>query len=226
MKPISTGSLAVLTIPLLDGLRTSEVEDVLAHGKTLRVAPKTLLCTGGTKAEHIFVLISGKVRYSRLTAEGDEIVLRLFTPGECFGLATLLPDALNYLGTAEALFAGELLVWSHDEIFQLSDRYPQLKTNALRITLRLLATLSDRHASLFERRASRRVARALIDIGRRSGKIHPQGIDVHITNEQLGALADVSRFTASRILSGWNRTGVVTKERETVRIHSPENLLF
>jgi CRP-like cAMP-binding protein len=169
-------------------------------------------------------VISGKIKYSRLTAEGVEIVLRLFTPGESFGFATLLPDALTYLGTAEALLAGELLVWSHAQIVRLADHYPQIRTNALGITLRLLWTLSDRHASLFEDRASHRVARALIDMGRRSGKIHPEGIDVHITNEHLGALADVSRFTASRILSGWNKSGVVTKERETVRIHSPENL--
>ena len=115
-------------------------------------------------------------------------------------------------------------VWNHDQIVRLSDHYPQIRTNALSITLRLLWTLSDRHVSIFEDRASHRVARALIDMGRRSGKIHPEGIDVRITNEHLGALADVSRFTASRILSGWNKTGVVTKERETVRIHSPENL--
>jgi CRP-like cAMP-binding protein len=225
MKPVPSETLPELTIPLLVGLRPSEVEDVLTKGRALKVAPKMRICTGGDKAEHLFVVLSGKVKYSRFTAEGDEIILRLFTAGESFGLATLLPDPLNYLGTAEAMFAGELLVWNHDEISRLSDHYHQIKTNALRIALRLLGALSDRHASLFEGSASYRVARALIDVGRQSGEIHPQGIDVHITNEQLGSLADVSRFTASRVLSGWNKAGVVTKERKTVRIHSPESLL-
>jgi len=225
MTPVPSETQSNLAIPLLVGLGPSEVENVLAQGRTLKVAPKTRVCTGGDKAQCLFVVLSGKVKYSRLTAAGDEIILRLFTPGESFGLATLLPDPLNYLGTAEALFAGELLVWDHDEISRLADHYHQIKTNALRIALRLLGALSDRHASLFEGSTRYRVAHALIDVGRRSGKIHPQGIDVHITNEQLGALADVSRFTASRILSGWNKAGVVTKERETVCIHSPESLL-
>jgi CRP-like cAMP-binding protein len=225
MKPVSSETLSNLAIPLLTRLRPSEIADVLAQGRALKVVPKTRLCTGGDKAEHLFVVLSGRVKYSRLTPAGDEIILRLFTPGETFGFATLLPDPLNYLGTAEALFAGEVLVWNHDDIFQLSDRYQQIKTNALHIALRLLETVSDRHASIFEGSASHRVARALIDVGRRSGEIHPQGIDVHITNEQLGSLADVSRFTTSRVLSVWNKAGVVTKERETVRIHSPEGLL-
>ena len=214
-----------LAIPLLAGLSPSEIADVLAQGRALKVVPKTRLCTEGEKAEHLFAVLSGRVKYSRLTAEGDELILRLFTAGESFGLATLLPDPLNYLGTAEAVLAGELLVWNHHEASQLSDRYPHLRTNGLLIALRLLGTVSDRHSDLFDGSASHRMARVLIDLGRRSGGIHSQGIDVHITNEQLGSLADVSRFTASRVLSGWSKAGVVTKERKTVRIHSPEGLL-
>jgi CRP/FNR family transcriptional regulator, nitrogen oxide reductase regulator len=160
-----------------------------------------------------------------MTADGDEIVLHLFTPGESFGFAALLPNPMNYLGNAEAMLASELIVWNHRQVSRLCDRYPRIKTNALGIVLQLLGTLSDRHCSLFEGQASHRIARVLIDVGRRSGGIHPEGIDVHITNEHLGALADVSKFTASRVLSGWNKAGVITKEREIVRIHSPESLI-
>jgi CRP/FNR family transcriptional regulator, nitrogen oxide reductase regulator len=225
MQPVPKETLRNLAIPLLAGLSPSEIADILAQGRALNVVPKTRLCTGGDKAEHLFVVLRGRIKYSRLTREGDEITLRLFTPGETFGLATLLPDPLNYLGTAEAVLAGELLVWNHDEISRLSDRYPHLRTNGLLIALHFLGTVSDRHAYLFEGSASYRLARVLIDVGRRSGEIRPQGIDVHITNEQLGSLADVSRFTASRVLSDWNRAGVITKERNIVHIHSPEGLL-
>ena len=218
-------TLRNLEIPLLAGLSPSEIADILAQGRALKVVPKTRLCTGGDKAEHLFVVLKGRIKYSRLTAGGDEITLRLLTPGETFGLATLLPDPLNYLGTAEAVLAGELRVWNHDEISRLSSRYPPLKTNGLLIALQFLGTVSDRHADLLDGSASLRVARALIDVGRRSGEIRPQGIDVHITNEQLGSLADVSRFTASRVLSDWNRAGVITKQRNIVHIHSPEGLL-
>ena len=225
MQPVPSEALRNLAIPLLAGLSPSEKADVLARARTVKAVPKTPVCRGGYEAEHLFVVVSGRVKYSRLAANGDEIVLRLFTPGETFGLATLLPDPPNYLGTAEAVLAGELLVWNHRQASHLSDRYPQIKTNGLLIALQLLGTISDRHADLFEGKANLRVARALIDVGRRSGGLRPQGIDVQITNEQLGSLADVSRFTASRVLSSWSKAGVVTKERNIVHIHSPEGLL-
>jgi CRP-like cAMP-binding protein len=225
MKTVSSETLPSPDVPLLVGLSPSEMEEVLALGRALEIEPKSRICSGGDRAEHIFVLLSGMVKYSRLTAKGEEIILRVFTPCESFGFATLLPNPLNYLGTAEALSACELLVWNHDDMFRLCNRHQQINANALRIALQLLEEVSDRHSNLFDGSASHRVARALIDIGRRSGETHPQGIDVRITNEQLGSLADVSRFTASRVLSGWNKAGVVTKGREKVRIHSPEGLL-
>ena len=222
---VSSETPTNLDIPLLGGLSSSEIADVLALARTLEIEPKTRIFTAEDRAKRIFVLLRGTVKYSRLTAKGEEVILRLFTPGESFGFATLLPNPLNYLGTAEALSACELLVWTHDEMSRLCSRHHQINTNALRIALQLLEGMSDRHCSLFDGRASHRVARALIDIGNRSGEINFQGIDVHITNEQLGSVADVSPFTVSRLLSGWKRAGVVTKGREKVRIHSPEGLL-
>jgi CRP-like cAMP-binding protein len=214
-----------LVIPLFVGLSPPQIADVFAQGRTLNVMPKAHLCDAGQRAGHLFVLLKGRINYTRATAHGDELLLRLLTPGESFGLAAFLPDPPAYLGTAEAVFPSEVMVWNHGQIRQIAGRHQQIMTNALCIALDYLGKLADRHSSLFEGNAKHRIARVLIDVGRRSGGAHPLGIDVHITNEQLGSLADVSRFTASRVLSSWNRSGVVTKKREAVRIHSPEALL-
>lgn len=189
------------------------------------VSPKVRLCTADQKANSFFLVVGGRVKYSRETASGEEILLRLLTPFECFGLATLLPDPPNYLGTAESLSASEVILWKHTDIVQLADRYAPIKTNVLGMTLEYLGTLCDRHSQLFEGDSSQRVARALIDISRRCGAVNPEGIDVHISNEQLGSLSDVSKFTVSRTLSEWSKKGVISKKREKLRIHSLEALL-
>ena len=210
---------------LLAGLGGAAIADVLDHGRDLRVAKKARLCSEGNRAGQLFLLRSGRIRYSRLTATGRQTIIRLFTAGESFGFAALLPEPLHYLGTAEAMCPSEVSVWSHGQISLLCDRYPQIRTNALQIALRVLGALSDRHSMLFEGDAAHRIAKVLIDVARRSGEVGEQGIEVRITTEDLGSLADASRFTVSRVLSQWNRSGAVTKERERVRIHSPEALL-
>jgi CRP-like cAMP-binding protein len=50
-------------------------------------------------------------------------------------------------------------------------------------------------------------------------------VELDITNEQLSSLADVGVFTASRLLSEWERRGAIVKQRGKIRIHEPEKLL-
>jgi CRP-like cAMP-binding protein len=88
-----------------------------------------------------------------------------------------------------------------------------------------LKAYAERHAGLLTKTAEQRLADKLLDLGYRSGREHPKGVEVEVTNEQLGSLADVSLFTASRLLSGWERKGAVLKERGKVVIRSPEALV-
>jgi len=59
----------------------------------------------------------------------------------------------------------------------------------------------------------------------RAGVRTPSGIEIRIKNEQLASLADVSPFTASRLLKRWERAGVIRKGRGVVRIVCPEKLI-
>ncbi len=212
-------------VPLFRHLSSSDVADVFARGRSFEVSPKVRLCSAGQRANHFFLVLKGRIKYSRDTDGGDEIIIRLLTRFDCLGLASLLPDPPNYLGTAVAVFPSEVVVWRHADMVELATRYPDIRTNVLRIALEYFGALSERHSRLFEGDASHRIARVLMDMGRRSGDVRPDGIAVHITNEQLGSLADVNRFTTSRVLSDWSKRGVITKNRELVRIHSPEALL-
>jgi len=220
-----SGTLRNLEVPLFEGLTAEEIKTVLAKSRKLAVEAKARLCTPEDRAFKLLLLVRGRIKFCRLTAEGEEIVLRLMTPGECFGLSAFLPNPPHYLGTAETTTRAELVEWRHKDILELSELFPQLKTNSLRIALFLLSSIADRHAALFSGSADNRIARVLVDLGRRSGTVSPEGIDVSITNEQLGSLADASRFTVSRTLSKWDKAEVITKSREVICIHSPEELL-
>jgi len=218
--------ISKLNIALFDGLSEAEIQEIITQARLQKFEPKVVMCSPDEPAERLFLLIHGRIKYCRVTPRGEEILLRLATPGESFGLAALLPNPPNYLGSAESMSQSELIVWEHKVLIALPDRYlQQLTTNSLRIALSQLGSLVDRHSNLFDGSATNRIARVLVDLGRRSGTVHHKGIDVSITNEQLGSLADVSRFTVSRTLSKWTKASVISKSRESVRIHSPEALL-
>ncbi|MGA8270727.1 MAG: Crp/Fnr family transcriptional regulator [Candidatus Sulfotelmatobacter sp.] len=185
-----------------------------------------MIIQSGDVACHLFFLSKGNVKYYRVTDRGEERILGWLAPGDVFGLATLLKNPPGYIGSAVAEKDSTLWAWEHSSLCSLCTVYPQLSQNALRITIDCLAAYVDRHTALTTKSAEERLGHTLLRLGRRAGRTHPEGIDIDITNEQVGGLADIGVFTASRLLSKWERQGTISKGRGNIRIHAPERLLF
>ena len=74
--------------------------------------------------------------------------------------------------------------------------------------------------------ARQRVAQVLVTLARTIGKKTPGGVAVHITNEELANAARVTPFTASRLISEWQRNRALVKRRGNVLLMSPERLFL
>lgn len=212
-------------VRLFAGITQEAIHEILAAAQLRQVAAKQMIVTAGEKALHLFVMRKGVGRYFRLTKGGDEVLLHLLAPGDTFGFGAMLNHPSPYVGSAEAGSEVEVLIWRHETIRRLAAHYSQLGDNALRIVLQYLKCYVDRHVGLVTMPAEQRLAETLLQLGHRSGRIIPNGVQVDVTNGQLGALADMSSFTASRLLSEWERKGTVSKSRGKVLIHSPEDLI-
>jgi len=52
------------------------------------------------------------------------------------------------------------------------------------------------------------------------------GFEFEATNEELAGAANVTAFTASRLLSEWQNNGAILKRRGKVLLRSPQRLLL
>lgn len=213
------------TSSLFMGISDGERRSILASAIHKNISAGTVVIRGGEPASHLFLLHAGRAKYYRLTSEGEEVVLWSVAKGDVFGLATLLKEPPPYLGSAEALQECEFYVWDHEKIRYLAKACPQLAENSMRMVLHYLSDYAERMVAVVTETAEQRVARALLHVGDHSGHPVHDGIDVDVTNEHLSALAHVSLFTASRVLSKWGRSGAVTKKRGHILIRIPEMLI-
>lgn len=99
------------------------------------------------------------------------------------------------------------MVWDRSLIRRFASLHPQLAENGLRIDLDYLRNYVDRHVGLVTETAIERLAKTLLKLGHESGEVHPDGVEIRTTNDELSGLADISRFTASRALSDWGGLG-------------------
>src|SRR5262245_16614160 len=211
---------------LLSGFTADQSRLILQSAERWRLAPNNVIMYGGQPATSLFQLIEGTAKFFRVTKNGDEVLLWWLSSGDTFGIATLLAGPVQCVGTAQTVDDCELLVWNQEIIRPLADTYPLLAQNALSIALFYLATYADRLVGLTTDTAEQRLARTLLQLSKRIGHVHPDGVDLAIKNEDLSGLANVSAFTASRQLKKWERQGVIRKERGKIHIFSPDSLLI
>jgi CRP-like cAMP-binding protein len=222
------GTLAALRAAsprLFAGLPEDAIRTILAASRLGRFSAGQVIIRRGDEAEQLFLLTTGRAKYYELTREGDEMLLELLTPGDVFGLVAFLPPPTVYPCSVQAMRDCELRVWKHATIRRFADEHPQLTDNLMRIGVRRAAACANRLVTTATEPAAHRLARALLDLGRRSGCVHDQAIHVDATNEDLSALANVSAFTTSRLLAQWQRNGTIVKKRGGVTIRFPEALL-
>jgi CRP-like cAMP-binding protein len=223
-------SPSVLTIAssssFLTGLEEPAIRAIVAAAKMQRISAKHNIVTGGQQATRLFLVQSGQVQYYHLTKDGESVLLAWMVPGDVVGLTALLNSPSAYMATAGATSDCELLAWDRSVIRQLVSRHPLLGENGLRIALANLRIYVDRHIGLVTKTAEERLAETLLKLSDKTGEVHPKGIEIHATNDQLGALADVSAFTASRVLSNWVHAGILSKGRGRVLLHAPEALMI
>jgi CRP-like cAMP-binding protein len=217
-------SIEGLNSPLLDGLAPAAIKAVLAAATERHLPEGAVVFSHGARADHLFLLIEGRARYFFTTEHGQKLILLWLPPGRPFGVSALLPKPSNYLASVETVKPSSLLTWTRSAIRGLAVRYPRLTENTLAVGFDYLSIYVASHVALTCHSARRRMAGLLTNLAWGFGRKVPEGIELDVTNEDLASAANVSHFTASRLLSEWSQKGILAKKRGKILLHSPEKL--
>jgi CRP-like cAMP-binding protein len=209
----------------LRGLGTRDVDVIRAAARPRRYLRNSVITNQSNPADHLFLLTSGHARHFYLTHEGKKTLLLWLTPGDIFGGVAFLSEDKNYLLGTEAVTDSSVLVWDHAAIRGLAGQYPKLTENALYIASDYLAWYLADHIALISRTAHQRLAQVLICLAKTIGHQTPTGIEFDVTNDELASAANITPFTASRLLSRWQTSRAIEKRRGKLLLRSPELLL-
>ena len=210
----------------LSGLSQMELSTILSAGTHRQFAASSVILHEHDPAERFFLLTSGRGRQFVLTQDGRKILLNWLTPGQIFGGAAALPTPAPYLASTEVLSDSCALAWNRNTMRQLVSQYPRLLDNILEIAAyEHIAWLIAGFVSHNSEDASGRVAHMLVSLACGIGKTGADGVEIQIGNEELASTANVTPFTVSRILTAWQREGVLKKGRGKVFLKKPELLI-
>lgn len=184
-----------------------------------RLAAGERLYARGDAAEALYGLISGRVRLSNVDAEGREVLMMLFEPGDWIGELSLFDDQPR-THDATAVHEAEVFVLPKAKLLALLDAQPLLYRHfAARLARQLRFALSWIDDAVFLP-LGQRIARRLLQLSRVYGQETPRGLllDLHLPQEDLGRMLGASRQSVSKELKAMEARGLVAVEYGKVLI--------
>lgn len=214
-------------VPLFHGLDQRALAEAGAHARLVRAAASRTFFREGEPARLFYVLRRGRVKFTQISAEGHEVILRIIAQGEPFGGVAAFADDAIYPVTARAVEPSEAHAWDGARITALMERFPTVAINAARMIANRLHELQRQHRELMTERVERRIARALLRLAEHSGRRVEGGvqIDFPLSRQDLAQMTGTTLFTVSRTLSAWEHAGLIDAGRRRVTVRQPHRLV-
>ena len=181
----------------------------------------------GDPATHAYVLVEGRVKMIQITPNGQQITMRIMTPGQTYGGIALLNPRAGYPATAQAVENSTALAWDTDHLRALVEKEPSISLNVMGLMHGYISELQERQKALVTDRVEQRIARILLKLAAQSGRKIDEGvlIDLPITRQDIAEMSGTTLFTVSRTLNEWERDGLLEIGSERVVIREPHGLV-
>jgi CRP-like cAMP-binding protein len=216
---------APANIELLRGLKPVEIDLILTSARRRRFPAKSIMTYQGEPADYLLLLWKGRARYFYETPGDKRLILKWIIPGNIFGGAALVSGRSNYLVGSEAVRDSIVLEWNATTIRRFAQQFPQLLENAHLIDMAYVSWYVSSHAALTYQGARERLAAVLDGLAKNVGRKVLGGIELDVSNEELADSANITRYTTSRLISEWHKSGAIRKARGKILVRSSDKLL-
>lgn len=212
---------------LFQGVSPGGLEQALTLGVMRSVKKGGFFFMQSDPAKHAYVLITGRVKMIQITPNGQQITLRMMTPGQTYGGIAMLNPGAGYPATAQAVENSTAIAWNTSHLRILAETEPSISLNTMQLMHGYITELQERQIALVTERVEQRIARILLKLAAESGKKVDEGvlIDMPLTRQDVAEMSGTTLFTVSRTLSEWERNGLIKIGRGRVVIREPHGLV-
>ncbi len=191
-----------LKIPFLAGLSEVEKFELQKHIILRDFRRNEIVLNEDDSTNCLYLILSGKLKVTQLSAEGQEHILAIHTKGDFFGDMALL-DGKTSPGTLVALNDGRIGIITKKPFFNIVMKNSLVIDRIIRmLCMRLRQAWLQIRAMSFED-AEHRIRFTLQELGEKFGIRDYRGviIDLDITHQNIANLCTTSRETVTRFLN-------------------------
>jgi CRP-like cAMP-binding protein len=179
----------------------------------------------GDPADYLYVLTSGQVKLLQGNPAGQQVNLRTLYPWQMFGALGAVREEATYPASAQAIEDSSALAINSESLKQMMQTRPYLATGLMQLMTGYIQEMQARYRELATERVQQRIARTLLRLASQSGQKGEQGIELSLSRQDFAEMSGTTLYTVSRVLTEWERQGLVSSGRGHIRILNPHGLV-
>ena len=199
---------------LFSGIPEEDCATIVAAAQERTYPRDKIVFFEGDSVRQVVLLVSGCVKLSQTSSQGQEVILRLVGPGESL-CAECFPNCIH-CSTAQAMKPSTALVWAASQFEAVANRFPTFARNISCVLLQTLNQLEVRFREICTEKVAPRLSSQLVRLVNQVGKQSDGRVEIGLSQRDLAQLTGTTLFTVSRLLSQWEEQGIVQPRRQGV----------
>lgn len=213
-------SLCAKKVPIFSFLSDDELKKIVDMTGHKFYKKGDMLCQTGTKSNTLFIINEGGVKVSKLTKDGKEQILHIFTSGDFFGELSIFSNNETYNFDVYAITDTKICTLTKQNMDEILINNPDISLKLLQVITKRLSDTENLAQNLATNDAEIRIAYMVLEFVEKYGILTSEGLKVKlpISKEEMASYVGVTRETLSRKLSIFEQLGIISHEGNKIII--------
>ncbi|MGC9370641.1 MAG: Crp/Fnr family transcriptional regulator [Paracoccaceae bacterium] len=214
-------------LPPFSRLTRTQIREILDQATSRRYDEGRAIFSEGHDADRFFLLLDGYLRVIRSTPGGDQIIVLHISPGELFGIAPALQRD-TYPATAMTAAESIALSWPVRLWSDFTAKYDGFASESYKTLGQRLGQVQETLTEMATQAVEKRVAAALLRMVNQGGRKTDRGLEIAfpVTRQNVSDMTGTTLHTVSRLLSAWEKDGIVESTRKHIVVTDPHRLVL
>ncbi|MDR3528596.1 MAG: Crp/Fnr family transcriptional regulator [Rhizomicrobium sp.] len=211
--------LALSRTAMFGGLSKPALAHLAKFAEWRLTAAGATIFRRGDPGTHLFVIYSGKVKFTAGAIFGRDVTLSILSAGEIFG-EVAIADGGPRTADALAVDVVELLVLARRDLIPYLQQEPQAMLQMMVGLAARARVISENYEDAVFLALPTRLAKRLIVLSQHFGYDTPQGrkLAIVLPHRELANHMHVTRESINRLIQKWRRDGIIEEHRGVIVI--------
>ncbi len=212
-------------IAIFNTLSSAELKEIAPYLSAVSLKKKEVIFSEGDPSEWLYIVTGGKVKITKLSLDGKEIILEVIHPMDFFGGLAVI-RGFPYPANAVAMEDSKVLKISRANLMRVLDRFPSLMYCMAQQVGDRMKESHETLKNIALERVEARIAALLLKLSDKTGTQTAEGtvIDMKLTKQDIAEMVGTTVETSIRTMSKLKKMGILGEKEGKIVVKNLEKL--